>query len=275
MSHTLAISPCPNDTFIFHAWIHGRVPGAPPVDVTFADIDVCNRLALRGEPDIAKISYAAYPEMADRYALLPAGGAVGRGCGPLVLTAGRTDLAGARVAIPGPTTTAYLLFRLWPGSRAVAGVEVMPFDKIMPAVRGGAVDAGLVIHESRFTYPAHGLTSVADLGDWWEADTGLPIPLGAIVARRDIDPVPITDAIRRSVEAAWADPSGCHPFVAEHAQEMDPDVIAAHIRLYVNEFSADLGPEGLAAVETLLTRSADAGVTRPLPAGALDLPAVR
>ena len=275
MNLRLAISPCPNDTFVFHAWIRGRIPDAPTVDVSFADIDDCNRLTLHGEPDIAKISYAAYPDVADRYALLPAGGAVGRGCGPLVLTAGRMDLAGARVAIPGPTTTAFLLFRLWPGSRAVAGIEVMPFDKIMPAVRSGAVDAGLVIHESRFTYPSYGLRSVADLGDWWEADTGLPIPLGAIVARRGIDMAQIADVIRRSVQAAWADPSACQRFVAEHAQEMDPDVIAAHIQLYVNEFSADLGPEGLGAVETLLTRSAAAGATRQLPAGALDLPAVR
>jgi 1,4-dihydroxy-6-naphthoate synthase len=274
MSLKLAISPCPNDTFIFHAWIHDRIAYAPPVDVTFADNDVCNRSALRGEPDIAKISYAVYPDVADRYALLPAGGAVGRGCGPLVLTAGRTDLAGARVAIPGPATTAFLLLRMWPGSRAVAGFEVMPFEKIMPAVRNGTVDAGVVIHESRFTYPAYGLTAVADLGDWWEADTGLPVPLGAIVSRRGIDTAQIADSIRRSLEAAWADPSAGQRFVAEHAQELDPDVIAAHIRLYVNEFSADLGPEGLAAVETLLTRSAAAGATRPLPAGALTLPAI-
>ncbi|MGZ4618010.1 MAG: 1,4-dihydroxy-6-naphthoate synthase [Frankiaceae bacterium] len=274
MRLTLAISPCPNDTFIFHAWIRGRIADAPPVDVTFADIDACNRLTLRGEPDVAKISYAAYPDVADRYTLVPAGGAIGRGCGPLVLTAGRTDLSGARVAIPGPATTAFLLFRLWPSSRAVAGFEVMPFEKIMPAVRNGTVDAGVVIHESRFTYPAYGLTAVADLGDWWEADTGLPIPLGAIVARRGIDTAQIADGIRRSLEAAWADPSACQRFVAEHAQELDPDVITAHIRLYVNEFSADLSPEGLAAVETLFTRAAAAGVTRPLPAGALELPAV-
>ena len=275
MSLSLAISPCPNDTFIFHAWINDRIRGAPPVHVTFADIDVCNGLALRGEPDVAKISYAAYPEVADRYALLPSGGAVGRGCGPLVLSAGRTSLAGARVAIPGPATTAFLLFRLWPGSRDVAGIEVMPFEKIMPAVSSGEVDAGLVIHESRFTYPAYGLTALADLGEWWDADTGLPIPLGAIVARRGLDTARIADVIRRSVESAWADPSASRLFVAEHAQEMDPDVVASHIGLYVNEFSADLGEEGVAAVQALLTRSAQAGVTRTLPARALEVSATR
>ncbi|WP_242425066.1 MqnA/MqnD/SBP family protein, partial [Frankia sp. EI5c] len=175
---TLAISPCPNDTFAFHALVHGLVPGAPRVSTTFADIDVLNARAAEGRDDLVKVSYAALPWLLGRYRLLRAGSALGRGCGPLVLTAARTDLRGASVAIPGTRTTAYLLFRLWAEKIGVGSIEVLPFDQIMPAVQAGRYDAGLVIHESRFTYPSYGLTAVADLGDWWEGRTGLPIPLG-------------------------------------------------------------------------------------------------
>jgi 1,4-dihydroxy-6-naphthoate synthase len=248
------------------------VPGAPPVDVTYADVDVTNTAAERGEFDVVKVSYAALPWLLDRYVLLPCGGALGRGCGPLVLTASTpADLAGATVAVPGDRTTAYLLFRLWSTDFAPKRIEVLPFHEIMPAVRDGAVDAGLVIHEARFTYRDYGLHALVDLGDWWESTTGLPIPLGAILARRDlaartgVTPEEITAHIRASVRAAWADPAATRDYVLEHAQEMDPAVADAHIALYVNEFTDDLGDAGYAAAEALLTRAADAGLVPPLP----------
>ncbi|WP_433687837.1 1,4-dihydroxy-6-naphthoate synthase [Micromonospora carbonacea] len=286
MALTLAISPCPNDTFVFDALVHGRVPGAPPVEVTYADVDVTNTAAERGAFDLVKVSYAALPWLLDDYHLLPCGGALGRGCGPLVLTrpdragtgqagsgqagsgqAGTADLGGATVAVPGDRTTAYLLFRLWAAERPPARVEVVPFHEIMPAVAAGRYDAGLVIHEARFTYQRHGLTALVDLGEWWEGTTGLPIPLGAILARRGtVDPVEAAGWIRESVRQAWADPEASRAYVLSHAQEMEPDVVDRHIALYVNEFTADLGDAGFAAVEALLGRAADAGLV-PRTAG--------
>jgi 1,4-dihydroxy-6-naphthoate synthase len=261
---SLGISPCPNDTFAFSALIAGQIADAPAVDVQFADIDVLNSRAAAAELDIVKVSYAALPELLDRYALLPSGGALGRGCGPLVVTSDRESLAGARVAIPGRRTTAYLLFQLWAQEQGVASVEVLPFEKIMPAVAEGVVDAGLIIHESRFTYPGFGLSCLVDLGDWWEAQTGLAIPLGAILARRTLDTERIGRAIRASVEAAWADPSASREYVLAHAQEMDEAVVDAHIGLYVNSFTADLGDEGYAAIDGLLSRAAILGLLPPL-----------
>ncbi|MET7831513.1 1,4-dihydroxy-6-naphthoate synthase [Micromonospora sediminicola] len=262
MALSLAISPCPNDTFVFDALVHGRVLGAPPVEVTYADVDVTNTAAERGAFDLVKVSYAALPWLLDDYHLLPCGGALGRGCGPLVLTRGdRADLSGATVAVPGERTTAYLLFRLWAADQAPARIEVVPFHEIMPGVAAGRYDAGLVIHEARFTYPRHGLTALVDLGEWWEGDTGLPIPLGAILARRGaVDPVEAAAWIRESVRQAWADPEASREYVLAHAQEMEPDVVDRHIGLYVNEFTADLGEAGFAAVEALLGRAADAGL---------------
>ncbi|KWW98336.1 1,4-dihydroxy-6-naphthoate synthase [Carbonactinospora thermoautotrophica] len=264
----IAFSPCPNDTFVFHAWVNGLVPGAPALDVTYADIDVTNGLVEQGGFDVLKISYAALPRALDEYALLPCGGALGRGCGPLVLAApgGAAEpdgLASRRVAVPSERSTAYLLFRLWAAQRVPGGVGeivVLPFHQIMPAVRDGAVDAGLVIHEARFTYPAYGLRLLADLGEWWEADTGLPIPLGAIVARRSLDLPRLAAWTRASVEYAWAHPEASREYVLQHAQEMDPEVARAHIDLYVNEFTRDLGEEGYAAVTALLDRAAAEGL---------------
>jgi 1,4-dihydroxy-6-naphthoate synthase len=266
----LAYSPCPNDTFIFHAWVAGLLPDAPPVVPVYADIDVLNGWAASARTDLVKVSYAAIPALLGEYALLPSGGALGRGCGPLVVTSAahnRQSLEGARVAIPGERTTAYLLFRLWAKDQGVASVEVLPFDKIMPAVAAGTVDAGLIIHESRFTYPTYGLTALVDLGDWWETETGLPIPLGAILARRSFgeqELARLAATIRASVEAAWADPEASRSYVLEHSQEMAPEVVDQHIALYVNSFSADLGDEGYAAVTGLLERAAAAGLTAPL-----------
>ncbi|WP_091673409.1 1,4-dihydroxy-6-naphthoate synthase [Micromonospora auratinigra] len=262
MALSLAISPCPNDTFVFDALVHGRVPGAPPVEVTYADVDVTNTAAERGAFDLVKVSYAALPWLLDDYDLLPCGGALGRGCGPLVLTRGdRADLTGATVAVPGERTTAYLLFRLWAAGQTPERIEVVPFHEIMPGVAAGRYDAGLVIHEARFTYPRHGLTALVDLGEWWEGDTGLPIPLGAILARKGaVDPVEAAAWVRESVRQAWADPEASREYVLRHAQEMEPDVVDRHIALYVNEFTADLGEAGFAAVEALLGRAADAGL---------------
>jgi 1,4-dihydroxy-6-naphthoate synthase len=265
---TLAHSPCPNDTFVFHALTHGLVPGAPRFDVTFADVDVTNTAAERAEFDLVKVSYAALPWLLGEYSLLPCGGAVGRGCGPLVLTATERapeSLAGTTVAVPGERTTAYLLFRLWSAGFAPGRIRVLPFHEIMPAVRAGEVDAGLVIHEARFTYPGYGLHAVADLGDWWEKGTGLPIPLGAILARRGLDAGELAEWIRASVRAAWADPAASRDYVLAHAQELDPAVADAHIALYVNSFTEDLGTEGYAAATELLGRAAAAGILPPLP----------
>jgi 1,4-dihydroxy-6-naphthoate synthase len=285
MPLSLAISPCPNDTFVFHALVHGLVPQAPPVTVTYADVDVTNTAAEHGAYDLVKVSYAALPWLLDDYHLLPCGGALGRGCGPLVLTRGPAagtaaavagpelagpavaggagpDLSGATVAVPGDRTTAYLLFRLWSADRPPARIEVVPFHEIMPGVAAGRYDAGLVIHEARFTYPRYGLHALVDLGEWWEADTGLPIPLGAILARRGVvDPVAAAEWIRDSVRRAWADPDRSRDYVLAHAQEMEPDVVQRHIALYVNEFTEDLGDAGRTAVDTLLGRAAAAGLT--------------
>lgn len=275
----IAYSPCPNDTFVFDALAHGRVPGAPAVDVTFADIDITNGMAERGELDVLKVSYAVLPYVLDSYALLPCGGALGRGCGPLVLTreAG-ADLTGRTVAVPSERSTAYLLFRLWAAEIVPGGVGeivVMPFHEIMPAVRDGKVDAGLVIHEARFTYPEYGLHKLADMGEHWERTTGLPIPLGAIIAKRSLGEKTLTglaDAIRTSVRMAWDEPEVPRPYVMEHAQEMDPAVADQHIGLYVNEFTAGLGEDGYAAVRGLLTRAAAEGLVPALGPDALRFP---
>ncbi|MEU5403840.1 1,4-dihydroxy-6-naphthoate synthase [Streptomyces sp. NPDC005963] len=276
MTLRIAYSPCPNDTFVFDAWAHGRVPGAPAIDVTFADIDITNGMAERGQLDVLKVSYAVLPWVLEEYALLPCGGALGRGCGPLVLTrAPGTDLTGKTVAVPSERSTAYLLFRLWAADLVPGGVGqvvVMPFHEIMPAVQEGKVDAGLVIHEARFTYQEYGLHRLADLGEHWESTTSLPIPLGAIIAKRSLGEETLRQlaaTIRTSVRMAWDDPEASRPYVRAHAQEMSPSVADQHIGLYVNEFTADLGEDGYAAVRGLLTRAAAEGLVPPLGPHAL------
>lgn len=279
----IAYSPCPNDTFVFHAWAHGLIDGAPELEVTYADIDITNGWAAGGTgPEVLKISYAALPWVLEDYALLPCGGALGRGCGPLVLTAdpaaaeqGPSILTGKRIGVPSERSTAYLLFRLWaaqqiPGN--VGEIVVMPFHEIMPAVKRGEIDAGLVIHEARFTYPSYGLTMLADMGSWWEAETGLPIPLGAIIARRTLDLEAIAGWIRQSVQYAWDNPEASAAYVLEHSQEMSRDVAKAHIGLYVNSFTKDLGEDGYAAIEALLGRAAACGLVPDMDWSALRLP---
>lgn len=269
---TLAYSPCPNDTYIFHAWVHGLVPAAPPVREVLADIDELNAMALRSEPDVVKVSFHALAHLRERYALLHSGGALGRGCGPLVLVRPESPLrltngggpsrvlAGRKVAIPGELTTAALLLRLY--APDVGEVVSMPFDRIMGAVRREEVEAGVIIHEGRFTYAEQGLRSLLDLGDWWEGITGHPIPLGCIVVRRDLGPEVarrVDDAVRRSLETARVDPEASSAYIRRHAQEMDPDVCREHIDLYVNDFSLDYGREGEEAIRYLLSRAEELG----------------
>ena len=269
----LVFSTCPNDTFLFHAWACGLLTDAPAVRVRHADVDEANALAEAGAPDVVKVSYGAVPWLLADYRLLPAGGALGRGCGPLVLTDGdrrvrrRRDLRNARIAVPGERTTAYLLLRLWAREHGLGSVDVLPFPEIMPAVAAGRYDAGLVIHEARFTFARYGLSCLIDLGAWWEKETGLPIPLGAILARRTVDAAPITTALQRSVDRAWARPTASAAYVASLAQEMSPDVIAAHIGLYVTAATREMGDDDYAAVRTLLERAA---AERLVPAVAAD-----
>ncbi len=263
----IAFSPCPNDTFVFHAWVHGLIPDAPTLDVTYADIDITNNLAVSSrEHDILKISYAALPWVLENYTLLPCGGALGRGCGPLLLSNNNINpdtLSGKKVAVPSERSTAYLLFRLWAARHIPGGVGeivILPFHEIMPAVRDGKVDAGLVIHEARFTYKAYGLNLLVDLGNWWEEDTKLPIPLGAIIAHRSLNLDAISNWIRSSIEFAWNNPEVSKSYILQHAQEMSPDVAKAHIDLYVNDFSYDLTEEGFEAVYSLLARASEEGL---------------
>jgi 1,4-dihydroxy-6-naphthoate synthase len=279
---SIAYSPCPNDTYIFAAWTKGLLAGAPPVSVVLDDVEALNEAALAGRYALTKVSYGAIPYLLDRYRILRAGGALGHGCGPLVVA--RPDPTGdasaletlppstletlpprARIAIPGAMTTAYLLLRL----ALQHPVEAVPmrFDRIVDAVARGDVDAGLIIHESRFTYQRAGLVPLGDLGAWWEAQTGHPIPLGAILARRDLDDEAtalVDETIRASLDFARADEAAVAPYVREHAFEMEEDVMRAHIALYVNEYSRDVG-DGIAAIAALFERAAAA---RLIPAGA-------
>jgi 1,4-dihydroxy-6-naphthoate synthase len=264
---SLGFSPCPNDTFIFHALLHGGVDSVPfSFDARLEDVETLNRLALDGALDVTKVSYGVLPYVLDRYTLLGSGGALGHGCGPLLVAReGLTPdrLRQSRVAIPGRFTTANLLLRLYDPA-ITEGVE-MPYHAIMPAVASGEVDAGLIIHESRFTFADHGLTALVDLGSWWEETTGSPIPLGAIVARTSLgERIPLIErAIRDSVEAAFRDPAASTEYVQAHAREMDPGVARRHIELYVNRYSVDLGEDGRRAVDQLVGRAAAAGLVPP------------
>ena len=262
----LAYSPCPNDTFIFTPWVEGHIPGAPPVVERFEDIDTLNQIALNGEPDIVKVSFHALGHLRDRYCLLRSGGALGRGCGPLVVARtpfSKDELASKTIAIPGKLTTAALLTRLFAPGLKDANVIVMPFDRIMPAVCEGTVDAGVIIHESRFTYQRHGLTQIVDLGEWWERETGHAIPLGGILMRRDLgsDLICRTErALAESVDFAHAHTDIVWPTVRRHAQEMEDEVMRQHIALYVNDFTRDYGVEGEAAIAHLLSTAEGLGL---------------
>ncbi len=270
---SLGYSPCPNDTFIFYALMHNKVSCA---DIEFIeqleDVETLNQLALQSQLDLTKISYHAFGHLRENYVLLRSGGALGRGCGPLVIAARETSmekLRGKKIAIPGQLTTANLLLQLY--SEGYENLLILPFDQIMAAIKQGRVDAGVIIHESRFTYQQHGLTQVLDLGEWWEKESGYPIPLGGILAKRSLGTEliqQIDTALCQSIKYAYAHPEEPQNYIKQHAQELDDDVINNHIELYVNDFSLDLGDEGIQAVTCLLSRAEKRGI---IPASKLPL----
>jgi 5,8-dihydroxy-2-naphthoate synthase len=259
---SFGFTPCPNDAFAFHALVHGLVPAPFEVEPVLLDIEELNRRAARAELQLTKLSFGAAAASGDSYRLLRSGAALGRGVGPLVVAREPSSLeeaAAGRVAVPGRETTAFLLLRL--ATPALGEVVELRYDAILDAVVAGEVDAGLIIHESRFTYREHGLVSVADLGEWWEGETGLPVPLAGIFARSDLEPGvadPAEAAIRASVEYAFAHPEASRDYVRSLSKEMSDEVCAAHIALYVNEHSIDIGDEGLAAIDRLLGRATSA-----------------
>jgi 1,4-dihydroxy-6-naphthoate synthase len=265
---TLGYSPCPNDTFIFYALVHGRVPlSGCTLKERLEDVETLNALALQGALDLTKISYHALGHLRRDYCLLKSGGALGRGCGPLVVArqaATMESLRGKRLAIPGRLTTANLLLQLY--GEGFDNLLILPFHRIMAAVADGAADAGVIIHESRFTFRQHGLQEVLDLGQWWEQETGLPIPLGGILARRALGAELIGSldaALRASVEYAFAHPEEPKDYIRKHSQELSESVIESHIGLYVNHFSRDLGSDGRLAIEALFSRAAARGIIPP------------
>jgi 1,4-dihydroxy-6-naphthoate synthase len=262
MTLTLAYSPCPNDCFMFDAMVHGRIDTEGlDFDVRLLDIDALNTAAFAGEFDATKLSFHAYAYCADRYVLLDAGSALGNNCGPLLISKRdipRAEVAagGVRIAIPGRFTTANFLCGLaFPQAQDKTPII---FSDIEPAVLEGRFDAGVIIHENRFTYEAKGLKKIIDLGEFWEDETGAPIPLGGIVVRRGLgDGVKqvLNRVMRRSVEYAFAHRAASLPYVRAHAQEMSEEVMYKHIDLYVNESSVDLGSEGRRAIELMFARA--------------------
>ncbi len=265
---SLGYSPCPNDTFIFYALTHNKInTGQLHFNEVLLDVEALNQKALNAELDVTKISYAAFGHLQKDYCLLRSGGALGRGCGPLVVSRQDFDMADLhdkKVAIPGHMTTAYLLLQLYDNTFSSSGIVSMPFHEIMQAVFNGDVDAGVIIHESRFTYQSYGLHEIIDLGDWWEGETGLPIPLGGIAARRSLGDrlvKHIDDNIEQSILYAFDNRQNPFDYIKQHSQELSDDVINQHIDLYVNDFSVDLGIEGEKAVRELLSRAEEAEIT--------------
>jgi len=262
---TIGYSPCPNDTFIFYALVHGkvRVPGIEFRE-RLADVETLNQLALEGGLDITKISYHALGHLREQYALLRSGSALGRGCGPLIVAKPGTRLEEIKqgtIATPGKLTTAALLLRLYDPS--ITNIVVMAFDRILEAVSTGAVTAGLIIHESRFTYPLYNLEKLLDLGAWWELHSGVPIPLGGILGKRSLGRevlLQVEEGIRLSLHYANAHAKEVLNYCRLHSQEMDEAVMKSHIDLYVNDFSLDLGQEGVAAVRRLFDEAEAGGI---------------
>ena len=268
-SLTLGYSPCPNDTFIFYALIHGKIDTKNlKFNEILLDVETLNQKALLTELDLTKISYHAFGHMRKNYCLLKAGGALGKDCGPLVIAKNEytmEELRGKKIAIPGKLTTAYLLLQLYnPDFRLqTSDLLVMPFNKIMDSIVNGEVDAGLIIHESRFTYPSYGLKKIIDLGEWWEKQTGLPIPLGGILAKRTLGEglyKKINKLVKASIEYAFSNRAEPMDYIKKHSQELSDDVINQHINLYVNDYSLDVGQDGEKAVNALLSRAEEAGI---------------
>ena len=261
----LGFSPCPNDTFIFDAMLRGKVDTEGlEFEVLLGDVEELNRRAFAGDIDVTKLSYHAFAWLTERYALLDAGSALGNNCGPLLVARAPMDttaIESARIAIPGKMTTAnFLLSLAYPNAR---DKHETLFSDIEDAVLHGEADAGLIIHENRFTYQQKGLVKLVDLGEYWETSTGLPIPLGGIVVRRDL-PMDVQQkmnrVMRRSVEYAFAHPDEVMPFVREHAQAMDDAVMRAHIDLYVTNYTVDLGEKGREAVRAMFRIARDKNI---------------
>lgn len=270
MKLTLGFSPCPNDTFIFDAMVHGRIDTEGlEFDYFLADIEELNMKAFTGEPDITKMSFFAYAFVAGNYMILDSGGAMGYKNGPVLISKHGMDitrLADAHIAIPGKYTTANLLFSIaWP--EVINKTEYL-FSDIERAVLNDEVDAGLIIHETRFTYTSKGLHKIADMGEYWEKLTGLPIPLGTIVINRRIHSdvaQMVNRIIKRSLDYAYQDSLASYDFVKMNAQEMDSTVMNKHIKMFVNKYTLNLGREGRRAVSELLRISGEKGIIPELP----------
>lgn len=267
---SLGFSPCPNDTFMFDALVHGKVDTEGlRFDIVMEDVEALNQRALRREADIAKVSFAAYTKVTDSYQLLDAGSALGNGVGPLLISKIsylESHVPNLRVAIPGKNTTANFLFSFF--FPQATDKEEMIFSEIEDTILSGRADAGVIIHENRFTYEGKGLKKICDLGELWEKETGQPIPLGGIAVKRNL-PAEIKEKInrvmRKSVEFALANPSSSYDYVKNHAQEMDEEVRRKHIDLYVNNFSLDLGRGGRKAIEIFFERALQAGIINSIP----------
>lgn len=253
---TLGFSPCPNDTFIFDALVNGRIENELfEIDVVLADVEQLNQMALAGKLDVTKISYNAYARVHGSYQLLNSGSALGNNCGPLLIARqpmGKEEVVEKKIAIPGANTTAnFLMSFAYPD--VLNKVEYL-FSEIENAILSGEVGAGVIIHENRFTYQAKGLVKIRDLGEFWEEETGFPIPLGGIAAHRRLKPIirqKFDKMIRESVEFAFENPEASRAYVKCHSQELDDEVIKSHINLYVNQYSVHLGEKGKAAVEKM------------------------
>jgi 1,4-dihydroxy-6-naphthoate synthase len=260
MKLTLGFSPCPNDTFIFDAMVNGKIDTQGiTFDYVMEDVETLNVWAEKGKLDVTKLSYNTFLHVVDKYALLHSGSALGEGVGPLLVAAkpiSISDLDQCRIAIPGFNTTANLLLSLaMPGAKNKT--EVL-FSEIEDAVLSGKFDAGLVIHESRFTYQQKGLVKLMDLGDWWEQTTSAAIPLGGIVMRRSFDAklgAAIDDIIRQSLNYSWERHPELSAFIKQNAQEMQEEVMIKHIDLYVNKYTTDLGKKGRNAINTLFEKA--------------------
>ncbi|MBU8911068.1 MAG: 1,4-dihydroxy-6-naphthoate synthase [Desulfobacterales bacterium] len=269
-TYSLAYSSCPNDTFIFKAIaralidLHGYF-----LDIVLEDVETLNQRAAKNTYDITKLSFAAFGSLSDQYALLRTGSALGVGCGPLIISLPERSVDDKKkpvVAVPGLGTTAYHLFRFYMDD-LFAGMDAdiipMPFEEVMPAVIEKRADFGVIIHEGRFVYQAMGLELKADLGQWWEDKTSLPIPLGCIAIKRDIDPAVACDIqqlIRQSIDHAFSNPDMACDYIKIHAQELDEDVIQQHIKLYVNDFSKNIGDKGEAAIITFFEKARQSGL---------------
>lgn len=264
---TFAYSPCPNDTFMFHGITRGGLclPGFE-IETCFHDVETLNELALAERFDVTKLSFHGYLHVRNKYELLRAGAAIGFGCGPVLVSKKemcKSDIGDYRIVVPGKLTTAHLLFRLWAPENE--NLLFARYDEIMPMIESGEADGGVIIHEGRFVYENSGFQMIRDLGEWWEEETGLPIPLGCIAVRKELGTetiAKIEGLIRRSIDSAYANPAATDEYVRENAQEIDKDVLDKHIKTYVNEYSLDIGEDGLMAIEKMCEMAEAAGLLK-------------